>query len=223
MLFLLLFCLELIILFFLSRFLTRALSQIIYTVFKSEKAMVWVLAFLFFPGTLLHELAHFFTAIILFVRVGHIELFPKVHGESIKLGSVAIAHTDPFRRSLIGLAPLFWGTAGIFFAGYYFSALPLEPWSASWRILLLILIIFEIGNTMFSSSKDVEGIPALLLVLTFFILAGYLIGIRIPEWLITYANSTQVQAFFQQLSLYMLIPLGINVVILFAARLISRR
>lgn len=219
MFFLLLFVVELLLLFFLSRFLTRALSQIIYTFTKSESMTMWILALLFFPGTLLHELSHFFTAIMLFVRVGHIELFPQKHGESIKLGSVAIAQTDPFRRSLIGLAPLFFGTAGIFGAGYYFSQLPLQPWYLN--IILLIIVIFEIGNTMFSSPKDVEGIPALVMVLGLFILAGYIIGIRIPESVVTYINAINVQTFFQQLSFYMLAPLGINAVVLLVAKKLS--
>jgi len=219
MFFLPLFGFELLLLFFLSRFLTRAFSRIIFMLTKSESMTMWILALLFFPGTLLHELAHFFTAIMLFVRVGHIELFPQKHGESIKMGSVAIAQTDPFRRAIIGLAPLFFGTAGIFGAGYYFSTLPLVPWYIN--IVFLLLIIFEIGNTMFSSPKDVEGIPALVMVLGLFILAGYIIGIRIPENVVTYINSIHVQTFFQQLSFYMLAPLGINAVVLLLAKKLS--
>src|SRR5689334_22124684 len=101
------FLLELIGLFFLSRFLILSLGHIFYKFFKHEQTVMYVLAFLFFPGTLIHELAHMFMAAMLFVRVGKIELFPQKQGNSIKLGSVAIAHTDPFRRSLIGLAPIF--------------------------------------------------------------------------------------------------------------------
>jgi len=221
MVFLLLFCFELFILFFLSRFLTQALSHILYTVSRSESVTVWTLALLFFPGTLLHELAHFFTAIVLFVRVGHIEFFPKIDGEHIKMGSVAIGKTDPFRRALIGLAPLFWGTIGIFLAMYYLSPLPFEPWYLN--IFLLLVIIFEIGNTMFSSPKDVEGIPALGIVLAIFFLAGYFMGVRMPESMWSYLNSVQVAVFFQQLSFYMLAPLGINTIVLLIARSLHRK
>ena len=212
---------ELVVLFFLSRWMIQALSLICYRIFRKERAVIYVLALLFSPGTLLHELAHMLVAALLFVRVGKIELFPYKTEDGIRLGSVAIAHTDPFRRSLIGLAPLFFGTVGIFLAGYYFSSLPLEPWSASWRIILLILIIFEIGNTMFSSKKDVEGIPALVIVLVLFLVAGYIIGIRIPDAIWIYIYSAGIQAFFRQLSLYMLVPLSINALILFTAKKLS--
>lgn len=212
---------ELILLFFLSQLLIRSLSIICYRMFRKEHAVIYVLALLFSPGTLLHELAHMLVAALLFVRVGKIELFPYKTEDGIRLGSVVIAHTDPFRRSLIGLAPLFFGTAGIFLAGYYFSSFPLAPWYLN--ILLLIFVIFEIGNTMFSSKKDVEGIPALVIVLTLFLVAGYIIGIRIPDVVWAYIDSARIQAFFQQLSFYMLAPLGINGAILLLANILSKR
>src|SRR4051812_17870011 len=105
MLFLLLFFLELILLFILSRFLSRSLSLLFYHGTKSEKWAVWLLAIVFLPGTIIHELAHFLTAALLLVHVGDVEFMPKVHGSSVKLGSVAIGHTDIIRRAVIGFAP----------------------------------------------------------------------------------------------------------------------
>lgn len=215
-LYIIIFFIELILLFFLSKWMIQSLSLICYRIFRKEHAVIYVLALLFSPGTLLHEFAHMLVAALLFVRVGKIELFPYKTEDGIRLGSVVIAHTDPFRRSLIGLAPLFFGTAGIFLAGYYFSTFPLQPWYLN--IIFLIIVIFEIGNTMFSSSKDVEGIPALVIVLALFIVAGYIAGIRIPSVILNSIDSVGLQTFFQQLSFYMLAPLSINAVILLAAR-----
>jgi hypothetical protein len=141
-----------------------------------------------------------FMAALLFVRVGKIELFPQRQGESIKLGSVAIAQTDPFRRALIGLAPLFVGLLLLCISIYYFSEFPLQPWYIN--ILLLVFCIFELANTMFSSKRDVEGIPALLIVLLLFILAGYFLGIRLPQSWLTYFSSQVVQDFLMQLIFY---------------------
>lgn len=215
------FIAELVVLFFLSRLMIQALSLICYRIFRHEHAVMYVLALLFFPGTLLHELAHMLVAALLFVRVGKIELFPYKTEDGVRLGSVAIAQTDPFRRALIGLAPILVGTAGIFLAGYYFSSFPLAPWYLN--IILLILVIFEIGNTMFSSKKDVEGIPALVIVLALFLIAGYIIGIQIQDIVWIYIDSVRIQAFFQQLSFYMVAPLGINGSILLLARILHKR
>lgn len=220
-LFLIIFLIELLVLFFISQQMIKSLSLICYRFFRHEQAVIYVLAFLFFPGTLLHELAHMMVASLLFVRVGKIELFPYKTEDGIRLGSVAIAHTDPFRRALTGLAPIFFGIIGIFLASYYLIALPFQPWYLD--ILLLVCIIFEIGNTMFSSKKDVEGIPALAIVLTLFIVAAYFLGLRIPSSVITYFNAPPVRMLLQNLTLYMLIPLGIDGMILLFSKFVTRR
>src|SRR5438045_1842305 len=110
MVYALIFLSELLILFFLSRLLTRNLSSLLYHTTRSQKATIYLMALLFFPGTVIHELSHAIMAGLLFVHTGHIELWPKLEGQHVKLGSVAIAHTDIFRRFLIGAAPFFFGT-----------------------------------------------------------------------------------------------------------------
>ncbi|MBP9718942.1 MAG: hypothetical protein KBD46_00570 [Candidatus Levybacteria bacterium] len=212
MLYFWIFAIELLFLFFLSHEVTKACSRVF---------SLYLLAFLFFPGTLLHELAHYFMALILFVPVGHMEFIPKVHGTSVKLGSVMIGKTDPFRRALIGLAPLFGGLVCLLGAIYYFSSFPLQIWILN--ILLLLFIVFEISNTMFSSRRDVEGIPALLAVISIFVISAWILDIRIPEPIVTYVSSITFQTFFQQLSLYLLIPLGLDGGILLFSRLMESR
>jgi hypothetical protein len=182
---------------------------------------MYLLALLFFPGTLIHELAHMFMAALLFVRVGKIELFPQRQGESIKLGSVAIAHTDPFRRALIGLAPLFVGLLLLWSSIYYFGGFPLQPWYVN--IMLLVFCIFELANTMFSSKRDVEGIPALLIVLFLFILAAYFLGIRLPQSWLTYFASAQVNYFLMQLIFYLSLPLILDGILLAAAKILTKK
>ena len=212
----LLFSFELILLFFLSRFVTKTISQFLYNITKSEHAAVGFMALLFFPGTLLHELSHFFMAILCFVHVGTIEFMPKIRGDSVKLGSVEIGKTDPFRRVLIGLAPVLVGLLCIFSAVYYFSTFPWHPWFLN--IIVLLYVIFEIGNTMFSSKKDVEGLIPLVIVSLIFFLAGYFLGFRIPAFVIAYFTSDSIIRFLQQLCLYMFLPIGIDAAILLLAR-----
>lgn len=207
----LIFLSELILLFILSRFVTRAVSHLFYTLFRHEGWAITCFAILFFPGTLIHELAHFFMAIILFVRVGEIEFVPKIREGSVKLGSVQIGHTDPFRRALIGLAPIFVGIALLAWGVYFFSQFPIQP---QWiNILIVFFIVFEIGNTMFSSKRDVDGLLPLLIVLAVFSLIIYLLGFRIPPVVIQYFSSNQIVEFTQQLCLYLLVPIGLDLII----------
>lgn len=206
------FITELVVLFFLSRWMIQSLSLICYRMFRNEQAVIYILAFLFLPGTILHELAHLLTAALLFVPVGKLELFPYRTEDGVRLGSVQIGKTDPFRRAFVGLAPLFFGMACLFLTLYFFGNLPLAPWYLN--IICIVLIVFEIGNTMFSSKKDVEGLPVLLLTLTILFLAFYFMGLRIPLSFWEFFNKAVVVDFFKQLVFYMLIPVGINSVVI---------
>jgi len=67
---------------------------------------------LILPGTVVHELSHYLACIVTFVHVRQVRLFsPQDDGV---LGWVAYDQPDPFRRSLIALAPFIGGSAGIF-------------------------------------------------------------------------------------------------------------
>jgi len=78
---------------------------------------------LFFPGTVIHELAHLLAAGLLFVKTGSMEIIPKVMDDEIRLGSVQVAKTDPFRRTIIGVAPVLLGMAIIFGILFYLQPL----------------------------------------------------------------------------------------------------
>jgi len=178
MFFAFLFLAELLLLFLLSRTLTRALSYLLYHITKSKKITIYILSLLFFPGTVIHELAHAITASILAVPVGRIEFVPVIEGDSVKLGSVQVAKTDFFRRFLIGSAPFFIGTT-IVLSILYFTAQ--QKLFDNYLIIVLIgYVVFEIGNTMFSSKKDMEGAIELLITVSLITLILYFLGVRLP-------------------------------------------
>lgn len=212
MIYALLFIIELFILFLLSRTVTQHLSVFFHRITHSKKMTVNLMAFLFFPGTLFHELSHALMAGILFVPIGTIDLLPRIQEDGVKLGSVQIAKTDPFRRFFIGTAPFLFGT--LFLLGVLFYAAQNNLFNNYWMILLIGYLVFEIGNTMFSSKKDMEGAIELLVVVLFFALIFYLIGFRVslsPS--ILFENPLVVQV-LQQGMLYLLIPLGIDICII---------
>src|SRR3989344_7337481 len=90
---------ELVILYFLSKRLTQDLFNFIYGLTKKRNLAIYILAVLFLPGTFIHEISHFLTALFLFVPVGEVEFLPEIQGsDSLKMGSVAIGKTDPIRK-----------------------------------------------------------------------------------------------------------------------------
>jgi hypothetical protein len=109
---------------------------------------------LLLPGTFLHEAGHLILAVFLGVRTGEMKLFPEV-GESgsIRLGQVEIAVSDPVRRTLIGLAPVFGGLLLIWVSSY-FVTLTSQPF---WWLLYGYLLI-QVSLTMFSSREDLQGV-----------------------------------------------------------------
>lgn len=162
MLFVIIFIFELIFLFFLSRELTKSLSTFFYHITKSQNKAVLMLAFVFFPGVVVHELAHLLVANILFVKTGEIEFVPQITKHGVKLGSVVIAKTDPLRRMLIGVAPVFIGLLLVIGIAYFFiqSSLIIQ--------VVQFYTLFVVSNTMFSSYKDMEGVLEIIIVAVIF-------------------------------------------------------
>lgn len=196
---LLIFVVSFLILFLVSRFFTVQLGHFLMMVTRSHTASIYILALLFFPGVLIHELGHFFMASILFVPTGEIEFLPKVQEGGIKLGSVAIAQTDPFRRFLIGVAPVLSGVGILLLASYYLHSL----WPITWQTWLFIYILFEIGNTMFSSKKDLEGAIGLLVFVGFIAGCFFLLGARIPTPIVAWLKAFASLQIFLQISVWL--------------------
>lgn len=214
----LLFFLELLLLFSVSQFLTRSISKLLFHVTKSKNITIYFLSFLFLPGVVIHELSHLITASLLFIQVSDIEFFPKIQEGGVKLGSVSIGQSDPFRRALIGISPLVFG-AGIMIASifYIFEA---SSFPSVWRYIVTVYLVFEIGNTMFSSRKDLEGFLEVLLTILFLSVVLLLVGFKIPD--LTFLSSLRVLEFFKKGSLILLIPLGIDLLAIILSNWVSK-
>lgn len=213
------FLLELLLLFLLSKALIDSLARLIFHLTKSRQAVIVVLATLFLPGTIIHELAHAITAGVLMVQVGEVEFTPQIHEKGVKLGSAQIGKTDPLRAALISLAPTLLGLALILAPLFYLSlslASGIRP--SFWVYLILFYSIFVVGNTMFSSRKDLEGAVAGLILMVSILVAFYLLGLReIFFWFNQILEKSAT--FFQRASLFLLIPLGFDLVVLLVTKL----
>jgi hypothetical protein len=150
---------------------------------------------------------------LLGVPVGEIEFMPKVEGDHVKLGSVQIAHSDPLRRFLIGAAPFVIGT--LILLGILFYTVQNHFFGNYFLIFLVGYLVFEIGNTMFSSKKDMEGALELFGTIIILFIVFYLLGLRLPTFnpnLIL--GQPLFQEVFKQGSIFLLVPLALDTIVI---------
>jgi len=214
-LYLILFFLELILLYFLSKRLTNKIFQFLYRVIKNRKFAFYVYSVLFLPGTFVHEISHFLAAILLLVPVGKLELLPEIYEneDGAALGSVEIAKTDPLRRFLIGIAPFVLGTTIIIGIIYFFTSNGLL--TNYYYLLLIAYICFQIGNSMFASRKDLEGALELFVFFIFLYIVIFALGISFPAFKINLNISGEFLYLFKIADFYLLVPVAIDSLILF--------
>lgn len=218
MLFIFAFLLLNLLLFFLSRLLVRDISNVFYRITKSKKWTIYLLAILFLPGTFIHEIAHFLTALFLFVPVGEVEFIPTFEEKGrVKLASVSIGKADSLRRTLIGIAPFILGT-GVILASISY-AINANLTGNFWALVILGYIVFEVGNTMFASRKDLEGVGTLLLILAIFYAAFLLLGFRLPAFDPTTLLTDKVVSLFKTADTFLLVPVFVDILAIFALRL----
>lgn len=220
-----LFFLELLVLFFLSKKVSKSLSFFFYRKTRSKKITIYLLSFLFFPGTVLHELSHAFMAVIFFVPVDRMEFIPQIQEDYVKMGSVQIGQTDFFRRFFIGTAPLIFGSSILI--GLLFYATQNSLFTDPLYLILILYCAFEIGNTMYSSKKDMEGAIELLVTCIFvgsvITLATFFLGLSLPVEAVTKALAhLPIEQTFMYGSILLFIPLGIDVIILLAFQLLPK-
>jgi len=180
------------------RALNQHLPGAIYLVTRREEWAFLLLYIVLLPGVLLHELSHWVSAKLLGVRVGAVSLGPKStrDGKRIEMGAVQIAKTDPFRESLVGVAPLVTGSGLILCIARY--RLGLEVLSAGgmadvpgWVHQCLtapdawiwLYLIFAVSNAMLPSESDRRPWGPLLLYGAVVALLFYFVGgiRRVPD------------------------------------------
>lgn len=182
---------ELIILWLITRRLTQNLYISLFLLTKSRPIAIGIISFIFFPGTVIHELSHLFTAEILGVRTGGLTLAPEGLEESnVRTGSVMISKTDPIRRALIGIAPLFVGITALTMLSSFLPNLYIQTaldfqnnrvfsGISLYSLLFTLYSLFAISNSMFSSPEDMDGFPAVAIALSLIGVAAYFSGIAI--------------------------------------------
>jgi hypothetical protein len=210
---------EIVILFLLSRAMSRTLSE-----FLSMN----IIAVIFLPGVIIHELSHLFIATVMFVPVGRVEFLPKKENNKLKLGSVEIAKTDPFRRAIIGFAPIFIGLAiivgSVWLFSHNISFLQSENYDIFIAVsLILAYLLFAISNTMFSSSRDTEGTAEILITLVVISILAYVLGFRFHASYLDKILTKEVVGVIQESVIFLIAPIVIDMFALGAVKLFKNR
>lgn len=222
MVYLLIFLALFLSLFLMSRVLTRSISRLLMRIVGSRNLAISFFHLLLLPGVVVHELAHLITAEVLFVRTGALNFKPQLEEDSVVMGTVGIEKTDPLRRAVIGFAPVFVGIILISISVLYFLS-EQSPLSQTLSYILVFFIVFEIGNTMFSSKKDLEGTIGLLIIIVSLLAVFYFLGFRIPDSFINFLNSENFVGIAQRGIRILLFPIGIDVIIILIARFLNNK
>ncbi len=188
-------------LFFMKRWINQHVQGLGLLLVEDNEGAMFLYFVLLLPGILIHELSHWLAAKLLGVRTGKISLWPsKSRGNQMRMGSVRVARTDPFRASLIGVAPLISGSLAILIIGQLIlglgdlrEVLPGGEWGQVWESLLAYLktpdfwlwlyLIFAISNAMLPSETDREPWRPVLLFMGLAAILFYLTGwmSQVPE------------------------------------------
>jgi hypothetical protein len=218
-LYLLLLLTEIFILFLLSRSVSKAISGFLSINF---------IFLIFLPGIILHELAHFLAATILFVPTGEMEMMPRRVDSRLQLGSIKIAQTDPLRRFIIGLAPVFLGMIIVIGLSYLFilnysSLLTINIYLFLCLVFFLVYIQFAVCNTMFSSGEDMKGAVELLIFVIMIITVLRYLNFGIPvDFFIKIYEGIFLKT-VQASIVFALIPICIDTITLLLFEIIAKR
>jgi len=180
-------------LFLLSHVLLQRLYDGFLLLTRSRPVAISAVTIILFPGTVVHELSHLFVAEILGVKAGDLSFTPEIPSqagdEHVKAGSVAIAKTGPFRRAIIGIAPIFVGLSLLTGLSLQLSPLfsriltghPNGLFSnpSFYLFIVVFYVIFAVSNTMFSSPEDMRGFLPVVLSLVVLLVLFFAIGLRI--------------------------------------------
>lgn len=176
-----------------DHWLHRHLQGVMLLLTNDQEVALWLYAIVLLPGVLLHELSHAVVASLLGVKIGRINILPKRVGKRIRLGFVPVQDTDFLRASLIGAAPLIFGSVAVVAIGYLIfgtpeiiAALANGAWLTGFNELakmlkapdvwIWIYLVFAISNTMLPSRSDIHAWPVLGVVAAMVALLVVLVG-----------------------------------------------
>ena len=202
--------------FLFSRKVTSELYISLKRLIGIDRVIFLLIASIYFPGTVIHELSHFFVATALLLKVKTISFIPQWKGNTLRLGSVFYEKKDFIRSIIIGIAPFFGGLT--FF--WVIAATRIFPHGSLLVNLLMVYLIFTVSSMMFSSSQDLRDF---IFLLPFSVIAMgfvYIFDIRFETFISFPIIFGAMNQFFNVVNHYLFISFIINIGVMFFLKII---
>jgi hypothetical protein len=196
--FVLIFLLQIVAIYIISRLILKELFLLLRKFFRNDLPIFVIVSLVFLPGTIIHETAHFITALFLILPVKNMTIFPKWDNNEIKLGEVLFIKKDFFRAILVGIAPVFFGI-GILFSLFYFHIYPTKNIGLN---IFYSYLIFSISANMFSSKQDLKDLALIIPVMILGVVIFYVFDVRL--------NLVTINAIMNKVNLYLFFVLLID-------------
>lgn len=203
------FLLLIVIIYIITQLIIKELFLLLRKFFKSDFITFALISLLFLPGTIIHESAHFLTALFLILPVKSMTIFPRWDENEIKLGEVLFIKKDFLRAILVGIAPIFFGI-GILFSLFYFHIYPTSNLGLN---ILYSYLIFSISANMFSSKQDLKDLLLIIPVILVVVMLFYVFDVKI--------NMNTVNAIMNKVNLYILFVLILDIVLFGFTKLLN--
>ena len=160
-----------IAIFFLSAASLQELFLFFHRKVRRREVVIFVIALLYLPGTVVHELSHYIVALILNLHPREISFFPVTEGARVRLGHVLFEKEkgDFVRPLLVGIAPLLGGLAVL----WLFTRIHLNG-------IVLWYLVWSVTANMFSSKQDLVDLIYVVPVVLLVGLILYLFPLSIP-------------------------------------------
>jgi hypothetical protein len=216
------FCVQIVLVSFLSKKIYESLFQISWKFFHSKQTSVYLVSFIFLPGTFIHEMCHVLATVLMGGRVGAINLWPEVEGNHIKMGTAEVEVMDVFRNSIVGTAPLVFGSLLlIYISSNFFN----QVW---WLQIVFAFFIFQISNSMFLSPSDLKEVKDLFLILLVITGIAYLYNFSVSQisflpQSFSFLDSSLFVSELKNVNLFFGVTFIINLLFLLFAKLIKSR
>lgn len=104
-----------LIMLLLNRWISIHVKGVGLLISMNDATATWLYFFLFLPGILIHELSHYIVAILLGAKPTNFSLWPQSKQGRVVLGSVEVRRIGPVGHSLVGVAPLVFGSLAVWF------------------------------------------------------------------------------------------------------------
>lgn len=205
---------SLFLLYISKRWLTARLAYVIHRFGGSRHTLIIIWSLIFLPGTIIHELSHFFFAILTGARTGKIEIFPEYLEEeweeensgSVALGYVQTQKLNPIQGFFVGIAPFL---VGIILLTWLGSEIQKSYFSGNLLFLFFeSYLFFTIGNSFFPSWSDIKQTLSLIIILSVFVLVFWIIGFQVVPQL-----NQNYQDMLISISLTILISSSLNLLV----------